>query len=635
MLATLKADCRLPGLFLLFLVLAAVCGCREPGPRALLKGERYLRDRQYEKALEELEKAVRLLPNHAQAWNHLGLAYHALQQPQQALKAYSSALRLDHKLAAVRFNLGCLLLEQNQTEGAIEELTSYTMVQPGSVQGWVQLGKAQLRGGKLSAAEHSFKAVLQLQPNHPEALNNLGVLQIQRQRPAEAMQWFNQVLTQHPEYAPAHYNAAVVSHQHFKNQSLALKRYQEYLAVEPRPTNWTEVSSLVQRLETDMHPIPLRPGVRDNQKPLTLASKLPPAPPVVPVKPKEIAKPPPKRTEPSIAAPTDTNQEQPGPPQSTFVDPLPVPPPPIEVVRPPEKETKPVQETHSSGPKPAPLVSAPPAKPSTPPHTASSTARPPAVPTTTDTISRTATATSEKAEASHPAETAPGPTKSETPPANPMASTNQSNVRTTAVVRVSSDRTSSPVSQSTWEDFRGSPGTGPSSSGISRYQYRQPVPGQPGDRAKAEVLFREGLKWHRSRRQALAVEQYQAAVQADPAYYEAYFNMGVAAFETADWQLCLASYEMAMALKPESLDVRYNFCVALQRANYPLDALRELKTLLQKNAKEARAHLAIANLYDQVFRDPKQAREHYIKVLELDPRHPEAQRIRLWLSTKR
>jgi tetratricopeptide (TPR) repeat protein len=146
--------------------------------------------------------------------------------------------------------------------------------------------------------------------------------------------------------------------------------------------------------------------------------------------------------------------------------------------------------------------------------------------------------------------------------------------------------------------------------------------------------MQEGLKWHRAGRQALAVDRYQAAVEADPSFYEAYFNMGLAAFQTAGWQLSLSSFEMAMALRPDSVDAHYNFCIALQKANYPQDALHELKLLAVKEPNGTRAHLALGNLYDQIFRDPGKARVHYEKVLQLEPRHPKAGKIRIWLSRR-
>src|SRR5438105_2906586 len=62
------------------IALVIFCGCTPPGPRALLKGERLIREGKYDKAIESLQEATRLLPRNAQTYNHLGLALHGNKQ---------------------------------------------------------------------------------------------------------------------------------------------------------------------------------------------------------------------------------------------------------------------------------------------------------------------------------------------------------------------------------------------------------------------------------------------------------------------------------------------------------------------------------------------------------------------------
>src|SRR6266542_3624448 len=106
--------------------LVLLSGCADPGPRALLQGERLLRGGQSARAIQKLELATRLLPRDARAWNHLGLAYHGAGRREDAVKAYQQALALDRNLAAAHYNLGCLYLEQNNAPAAVAALTSLT-----------------------------------------------------------------------------------------------------------------------------------------------------------------------------------------------------------------------------------------------------------------------------------------------------------------------------------------------------------------------------------------------------------------------------------------------------------------------------------------------------------------------------
>ena len=90
---------------------------------------------------------------------------------------------------------------------------------------------------------------------------------------------------------------------------------------------------------------------------------------------------------------------------------------------------------------------------------------------------------------------------------------------------------------------------------------------------------------------------------------------------------------MALAIEPDSNDARYNFALALKSAGYATDAVNELKKVLSADSGEARAHLALGNLYARQFYDIPRAREQYLRFLDLDPHNPEATDVRYWLAS--
>ena len=87
-----------------------------------------------------------------------------------------------------------------------------------------------------------------------------------------------------------------------------------------------------------------------------------------------------------------------------------------------------------------------------------------------------------------------------------------------------------------------------------------------------------------------------------------------------------------MALQPDATEIRYYFARALRYSGYGLDAAEELKKVLAAQPDDIRAHLALGNLYAQALHDVAQARQHYLRVLELQPDHPQASDLRFWLS---
>jgi tetratricopeptide (TPR) repeat protein len=165
-----------------------------------------------------------------------------------------------------------------------------------------------------------------------------------------------------------------------------------------------------------------------------------------------------------------------------------------------------------------------------------------------------------------------------------------------------------------------------------RYSYQSPSKPRAGDHKAAASVFSEGHKYEQAQQYAEAMSSYQTAAAVDPGWFEAQYNYGVLAFRQRDFEHALAADEMALAIQPDSVDTRYNFALALKSAGYVLDAVNELKKILVAHPDDVRAHLALGNLYAQQLDDTTQARQHYSKVLALDPANPKAPYIQFWLS---
>jgi tetratricopeptide (TPR) repeat protein len=624
--------------------------CQPPGPRALLKGERLIRQGRYLEAVSQLETATHLLPRHAQAWNHLGLAYHGAGQLDRAQRAYQKSLALDLKLASAHFNLGVLYLDLNNLPGAVNELTSYTMLESTAPDGWLKLGAAELRGRRLDAAEKCFKTALELRPRDAEALNGLGLILAQRRRTQDALDRFIAAIHAQPNYAPALLNAAV-THQALNNRPAALEKYRQYLALNPRPSNWEIVDATARALETEMTPASSRPvATRPATQAVTVAAM--PALPTNSVFRLVTNRPAAAATAaaasnpaPRVAAATNT----PHPvsvatlntnlPRSTASPPVPLPTQAVVVA---VKPTPPVAA------EPEKRAEAPREKP--PELEVTALREPVAIKLAQDTpaplVVETSTNPAPPALAStEPGESGPGTENPRAPKRNfldrinpfkgkPRPATNHL-VVTPLPGSPPVQPTEPPPELSAAATSRARPAAIASSAGtpaFARYPYRSPAPPAPGDRDVAGKLLLLGFKAHQAGKPAQAANYYLSAAQADPSSFDAYYNLGLALYEIGRLGESLPAYETALALKPESAEGRHNFALALKRANYSVDAAHELEKVLAQNPSDAGAHLTLANLCAQQLGDLNRAREHYLKLLELDPRHAEAQRIRFWIA---
>jgi len=571
-------------------LLLGLAGCTPPGPRALLKGDKLLRGGKTSEAMAELKLATELLPGEPRAWNLLGLAYHRAGQPQPALQAYRQALLRDRSnlVTVAHFNLGCLLLEQNMATGAVDALRSYTLI-TNSASGFARLGSAQARLRIFPEAEKSFVTALRWDAKNAEALNGLGLIRALRGQ-REAAQYFTAALQTDPKYGPALLNSAVIAHQSLATRPVALQRYRDYLAVHGSGAHVAAVKLLVRQLETELTPVApvLRmtpPAVVKTNAPVIAVAVTTP-PPVVVVKtnlPVAVVKTNPLVTLTNKPAPPLTNVPV------TIVAVATPTPPKIAAAEPPVSRSE-----------PKPAVVPPPARVEmvTPPRVVVEMNPAPA-----------------------PAEKKRGFFSKLNPFGGKPKSAPAPDVSRTIILN--------PGAEPTTPDIAGRATERPT---FPRYRYTLPTPPAVGDRAASERALQHALIAQRAGRTDEASAGFAAAVAADPGYFDAQYNAALLAFHAGESARALAGWEVALALQPESITTRYSFALTLKQAGHATDAAQELEKIIEAKPDDARAQLALGNLYAQQLLEPTQARAHYKKFLELDPRSPQAAAVRFWLS---
>ena len=562
---------------ILFIALALVIsGCTPAGPGALLNGKKYLDRGDCAAAVAELKTATTLLATNPVAWNYYGVALQRTGRPEDAAAAYQTALRLNRDLMEAHFNLGSLWLEQAKPDAAKAEFMAYTLRRPNDAAGWLKLGSTQLKLGETVPAERSFSTVLALKQSEAEAYNGLGLARIQRGKPRDAAQFFAAATQARPDFAPAILNQATVNQQYLHDHKTALEYFQKYLALTPRPANWDEVKAIAGSLEQSLANAAAASAAalaRSNPQPAVSATEL---------------KPQPKTSSATTSRPAVA------PKPSTVVAASPANPP-------------------AAKPLPVQVVSVP-----------------PATPIVVKPDNHVVVASAPPVEAPLP-EPAPEKKKS----------------FWRSVFGSDKNTASAPNSQFLEKGLTPLPSGGeppvvpvtrpavvaaPAPVTFSRYRYVSPAKPVAGDRRSASGAFTKAQVFEQNEKWVDALQWYQQAAEIDPAWFEAQFNTGVLAHRLRNYSVALPRYELALASRPDAPDARYNFALALQAAGFVPDAANELKKLLVANPAEVRVNLALANLYAQSLHDTPAARQHYLKVLELDPENSHAADIRFWLA---
>lgn len=101
-------------------------------------------EEEYKKATETYQKFVRENPKDARAYFNMGLAYNKIARPDEAVKAFRQAARLDAEKTDYEFELGLALGKAAQYQEAVYALQKAIDLDPDNERAKDALGKAQI-----------------------------------------------------------------------------------------------------------------------------------------------------------------------------------------------------------------------------------------------------------------------------------------------------------------------------------------------------------------------------------------------------------------------------------------------------------------------------------------------------------
>ena len=113
-----KAFLILVSLFAISLVLGSLNCARKTADDHYRAGYRFFDEGDYDKAIEEYNKAIKIDPNHINSHLNLGEAYYQKGMYEQAKKEYEYVLKLNNMHMKAHFNLGRTLAQEGKKEEA-------------------------------------------------------------------------------------------------------------------------------------------------------------------------------------------------------------------------------------------------------------------------------------------------------------------------------------------------------------------------------------------------------------------------------------------------------------------------------------------------------------------------------------
>ncbi|MBF2006933.1 MAG: tetratricopeptide repeat protein [Chlorogloeopsis fritschii C42_A2020_084] len=186
----------------------------------------------YQAAYEDLNQVVRLTPNSPIAYMNRGLTQDLLQRNQEALKDYSKAISLNPDYAAAYLNRGALKNELQDYQGGISDLNKAINLKPDYALAYLNRGDSYIALKDYKRAIADLDEAIRLQPNSALAYSRRGFAYRQLQEYNKAALDYNIAIGIQPDYASAYFGRAFVRRR-LQDDRGALADYSKIISLTP------------------------------------------------------------------------------------------------------------------------------------------------------------------------------------------------------------------------------------------------------------------------------------------------------------------------------------------------------------------------------------------------------------------
>ena len=161
---------------------------------------------QFDKAVENYKRSIKINPNYAQAYNNLGIVFHKLDKINEAVDKYRKAISLNSDFAEAFHNLGNAFRELNKPTDALSYFKKAIKIKPNYVEAFNSLGETNQILLNKKEALANFQEAIKIKPNYAEAYNNLGLLLDDLIRFDESLSSYNKAIKLKPNYEKPYNN---------------------------------------------------------------------------------------------------------------------------------------------------------------------------------------------------------------------------------------------------------------------------------------------------------------------------------------------------------------------------------------------------------------------------------------------
>ena len=197
------------------------------------KGLGWYELKDYQKAIQNYDKALELAPRNINLYYNRGIVKGKLQDYPRAIQDYDKAIELDHKNISAYINRGIAKSNLRDYTGAISDYNKAIELDPQNAAAYNNRGNAKKNLGDYTAAIEDYNKAIMLEPKYANAYNNRGVSKKNAKNYASAITDYDKAIELNPKDAGYYHNRgnARIELKDFVN---ALLDYDKAIALAPK-----------------------------------------------------------------------------------------------------------------------------------------------------------------------------------------------------------------------------------------------------------------------------------------------------------------------------------------------------------------------------------------------------------------
>ncbi|HBL10518.1 MAG TPA: hypothetical protein DD379_03725 [Cyanobacteria bacterium UBA11162] len=209
------------------------------------QGQDFEKQGKLDEAISAYQNAIKLNPNHATAYSHMGWLLHDQNKSEEAIIAYQQALKLNPNDPNTYFSLGMAFYSQEKWNDAVVSYQNFIQLKPNEALAYISLSAALKQQDKLSEAINAYEKAIQLNPTFTNDFKRLGDELAYLKKQSDTLANYRQTIQKNPKNVRAYNRLAKELHKQGKLDQ-AIATYRHVIQLEPKQaTNYNNLGNVL------------------------------------------------------------------------------------------------------------------------------------------------------------------------------------------------------------------------------------------------------------------------------------------------------------------------------------------------------------------------------------------------------